>query len=272
MKKLILSLLIIASIPSTVFGWGQKGHDVIANIAEKHLSKNAKIAVDSILDGKSLVYYSNWLDNASHTPEYAYTKTWHYKNIDAGQNYEDAPNHPNGNVITGLNSQILLLQSGTLSKEESALALKIIIHLVGDLHQPMHMGHLSDLGGNKWSVKYFNRTNNIHSIWDSSLVESAHKWSYTEWTDQIDRVNEEAARQISEGTFDDWGKETFQICTEIYETTPVDYNVSYDYIAKWTPTIENQFLKGGYRLAKILNLIFDNENIAKCPIHNIECE
>jgi len=70
------------------FGWGQKGHDTTAFIAENHLTQNAKQKIEAALGGKSIVYYANWLDNASNTPQYAYTKTWHYKNIDADQSYE----------------------------------------------------------------------------------------------------------------------------------------------------------------------------------------
>ncbi len=260
MKQIFL-LLSFALTYMSAFGWGQKGHDVIANIAELHLSDDAKTAVDSIFEGKSLVYYSNWLDNASHTPQYAYTKTWHYKNIDADQSYESAPNHEDGNIITGLYSQIDILKSPMSSFEQKAVALKMIVHLIGDLHQPMHMGHLSDLGGNKWYVKYFNNNRNIHSVWDSSLVESAHNWSYTEWTDQINRVKQDDIIKFQNGSIDDWGKETYEICKEVYESTPVEYNISYDYIALWTPVFEQQFLKGGLRLAKILNEIFSNSEI-----------
>ena len=74
---------VLAACSLQVFGWGQKGHDTVAYIAECHLTPATKQAVESLLDGKSIVYWANWLDNASHTPEYAYSKTWHYKNIDA---------------------------------------------------------------------------------------------------------------------------------------------------------------------------------------------
>ena len=84
MKKILLNAAVLLSICNlNAFGWGQKGHDATAYIAEQHLTDATKAALDSILEGKSIVYWANWLDNASHTPEYAYTKTWHYKNVDA---------------------------------------------------------------------------------------------------------------------------------------------------------------------------------------------
>lgn len=256
MSRFFLSIsLILASL--SAFAWSQKGHDTTAAIAERHLSCKAKATIDSILDGRSIIYWSNWLDNASHTPEYAYTKTWHYKNIDADQSWENAPVNPNGDIVTAINEQVgLLKKHSSLDRTQSRLALIILVHLMGDLHQPMHLGHASDLGGNRWNVKYFGRNIPLHTVWDSNLVESGHKWSYTEYADQIDRLSPEQVDTIVAGTPDDWGRETFDICTDVYNQTPVDANLSYDYVAQWTPVVETQILRAGRRLASILNSIF----------------
>lgn len=245
---------------SLSFAWSQKGHDVTAYIAERHLTPSAKAAVDSLLEGKSLVYWSNWLDNASHNKPYAYTKTWHYKNIDGTGDYNLSAQHPQGNIITGLSSQIEILASPTSTFEQKNLALKIVAHLLGDLHQPLHMGKLADYGGNKIKVKFFNRDANLHSVWDNNLVETGHKWSYTEWAEQLDRQcalkNEDA---IINGDLNDWGIETWEIAKKVYEATPNGTKISYNYVADWTPVVEKQFLKGGLRLAHILNSVFDPE-------------
>lgn len=262
--KKYLSATTLFLLPSIAFGWGQKGHDVIAFIAENHLTDRTKVAIDSILDGRSLVYWANWMDNASHTPELAYTRTWHYKNIDAKEKYEQAKKNKDGDVVVAINEQSAILNNTETSKEDKAQALKMVTHFVGDVHQPMHLGHLSDLGGNRIKVQYFQSTRNLHSIWDTALVESAHKWSYSEWQDQIDRLSpEEELEIISGGTPDSWAKESFEIAGKIYEVTPEGYNVSYDYIADWTPTIEQQFVKGGLRLADLLNSLFDPEYTPK---------
>ena len=100
----------------TAFGWGQKGHDVTVYIAENHLTPTTYTAVTDLLDGKSMVYWANWLDNASHTPEYAYSKTWHYKNIDDGIKYEEAPLHEDGDVVRAIYEQIKILQNPDASK------------------------------------------------------------------------------------------------------------------------------------------------------------
>lgn len=257
MKRFALGFAGTFFLASTMLGWGQKGHDVTAYIAEQHLKPEIKDSVEALLDGKSIVYWSNWLDNASHTPQYAYSKTWHYRNIDADETYWKAPRNEKGDVVTAIEEQTKILRDKSLPKNQRALALKIIVHLVGDIHQPMHMGHLSDLGGNKWVIKYFGSNSNLHKIWDSNLVESAHKWSYTEWQNQIDRASlAETGEILSSSSPEMWGLQTFEIAKQIYETTPQNTNVEYNYIATWTPTIELQLLRGGLRLSDLLNNSF----------------
>lgn len=259
MKRIILSILFGVGV-SSAFPWGQKGHDTVAFIALQHLTPAASEAVDSLLDGRSMVYWANWLDNASHTPEYAYTKTWHYKNIDADVSFEQAPNIPEGNIIEALYEQVAVLGDTLSGKDEKALALKMITHFMGDLHQPMHMGHASDRGGNSHGVEFFGRPANLHSVWDTDLPEAAHAWSHTEWQREIDTVGDEvAAGWVKDGNPFSWGKETFEVCKEIYDTTPEGSNIQYYYIARWTPVIEEQLLKGGLRLADILNSVLDPE-------------
>ena len=249
-------LLCLSSISS--FGWGQKGHDTTAFIAECHLTPTTLDKVMDLLDGKSPVYYANWLDNASHTPEYSYSKTWHYKNIDADQTFDSAPLHEDGDIVRAIYMQVDVLKDSNASRENKQLALKILIHLLGDIHQPMHLGHASDLGGNRWLVKYFGKDTNLHSVWDSSLPESAHKWSYTEWQNQIDRATPEMTLDILDVTTPEgWASETFEIGKDVYNNTPEGTKISYDYIAEWTPIVEKQFLRGGLRLADLLNSIFD---------------
>ncbi len=257
-KKSLISATLLCAATLPGFSWGQKGHDTTCYIAENHLTPVTKAAVESILNGKSIVYYSNWLDNASNTPEYKYSKTWHYKNIDADETYDNAPLLESGDVVRAIRFQVATLQDDQATPEQKSIALKMLIHLVGDIHQPMHMGHRNDLGGNRWNVKFFGAPGNLHSTWDSKLPEAAHKWSYTEWQQQIDRATPSEERDITgQGTPEKWGEETYTVAKKIYETTPQDSNISYEYIAEWTPVIEEQFLKGGLRLADLLNSIYD---------------
>lgn len=253
-RFLLLSLALFAALPD-VLAWGQKGHDVTCTVAYRHLGRKAKKEINRLLEGKSIVYWCNWLDNASHTPEYAYSKTWHYRNVDAGVAYEDAVAEPKGDVVTAIRRQIQLLSDKSTSVAERRLALKMLVHLVGDLHQPMHMGHKTDLGGNLWPVVYFGQETNLHSVWDSSVLESGHRWSNTEWADEIDRLDKAAIREVCRGSIDDWARETLKLTADVYAGTPQNALLSYDYVAEWTPYVERQLLFGGLRLAYLLNQI-----------------
>lgn len=254
--KLVCLCAGLLAVSVNGYSWGQKGHDVTCAIAQKHLTKKAQKQICEILDGKSIVYWANWMDNASHTPQYKHTSTWHYKNIDADETYENAELNDKGDVIRAVNEQVAALKSGKLSKEEQALSLKFLVHLMGDMHCPMHMGHKSDRGGNRWQLTYFGKGTNLHSVWDSGIIESAHKWTYSEWVEQIDTNSKEIDAQMAQGTPESWGKETYEICKKIYDTTPVGSKLSYDYVSEWTETIETQLLRAGLRLARVLNEIF----------------
>ena len=256
MKRLFL-LGMCALFTHSAFAWGQKGHDVTAYIAECHLTPKTAQKVHAALDGYSPVYIANWLDFASYWPEYAYTKTWHYLNVDEGKTLETMPQNPKGNVLTAVTEIVAKLKSGTLSPEEETLNLKMLIHLVGDMHCPMHLGHQSDLGGNLRPIRYFGRDTNLHSAWDTAIPEAVHNWSYSEWQRQIDRLTEQEAETIAAGEPVDWVKETLEICTEVYDATPEGSDISYDYLFRFTPVVEQQFLRGGHRLARLLNEIYE---------------
>ena len=256
MKRLIVFAIAVC-ITLTSFGWGQKGHDVVAYIAECNLTPKSYQKVVKALGGHSLVYYANWMDNASYSDQYRYTKTWHYANVDEGFTYDTMAKNEKGDVVTAIEGIIAELKSGKLSAEQENIRLRMLIHFVGDIHAPMHAGRLSDRGGNNVMVKFFDKETKLHSLWDTPLVEAAHKWSYTEWEQQLNRhCSAERKAELSKGTPKDWLNESHKIATEIYAATPAKGRVSYDYIAYFTPTIEQRLLAGGLRLAKILNELY----------------
>lgn len=237
--------------------WGPKGHDVVASVAENHLSKRALKRIEAVLDGESMVYVANWLDNASHTPEYAYTKTWHYVNVEPSEgSYSKSQLEPKGDVVTAVNAIVERLKSGELTRKEERAELMMLIHLVGDMHCPMHAGHKSDRGGNGTQVKFFGKSKNLHSVWDSDIVESAHRWSYTEWQKQIDRLNPKQCRAIVQGTPNDWIEECVTLADDVYRNSATGANLSYDYVAQYAPVVESQLLKGGLRLAALLEEVY----------------
>lgn len=260
LKRAAVMVAVVVCCASSIWGWSQKGHDVTCYIAEKHLTPRAAAAVDSLLGGRSMVYWGNWLDNASHTADYAYSKTWHYANVDPDEIYDTRRPAPDGDAVAALRHTIGVLSGDREWAEGSpALALKMLIHIMGDIHQPLHMGHAVDLGGNLVKVKFFGSDTNLHALWDEALPEAARRWSYSEWQEQIDRATPAEQLVITGGNLDDWARQSVAIAAEVYSETPEGKKISYNEVARWTPVIEDQLLRGGLRLAHVLNLIFDPE-------------
>lgn len=263
MKRLnsLLLVVVFAFVYANAFAWGQKGHDIIAYIAEQHLTDKAKTNIEKILDGKSIVYYSSWMDNLRSSPDwtmgYQSTSTWHYINIDEDQTLETMERNVNGDILTALDLIIdSLSHYKTLNDSLQRDYLKMIVHLVGDLHCPMHVGRLSDRGGNNVLVKWFNSKSNLHSVWDTRIVDGVHAWSYSEWQYNLDRCSEEQIAEYTKGTTTDWLLETHAITKKIYEESIPNENLSYKYIYIFREDVEQQLLKAGYRLAYLLNKLF----------------
>ena len=263
----ILPLSIFMMLQSvSLFGWGQTGHDVVAAIAEQNLTRKAKREISRLLDGRSIVYYSSWMDNIQNSPYwkdgYDVTKTWHYANVDKGYTYETMSKVESGDVGTALDSLPDAMNNHYKELTDSMKVdyLKMIVHLVGDIHCPMHAGRLSDRGGNRTQVKWFGKNTNIHSVWDSKLIESARKWTYTEWAEQLDRADKAYIKKAMSGSFEEWFTDTVGNAAMIYDYIEdlgkENPNLSYQYVYDFSPMLEEQLLLGGYRLAYVLNTIF----------------
>jgi hypothetical protein len=260
MKKIanfliVAVMLYVHCIP--VFGWGAKGHYIVAGIAEKQLSRKAQREVSKLLDGHTMVYYSTWMDDIRNDSTYAYTTTWHYANVDAGKTYETMDKDPDGDLITATLLSINQLKDKNLPDSVRAMYLKFLIHLIGDMHNPMHAGRLSDRGGNSFSVQWKGTTTNLHSYWDGSVIEDARIWSSIEWTMYADIAMSRRQRlAIQAGEPLDWFAETVVSANDIYDNTRRSQSLTIAYAKQYTPLLESQFLKAGYRLAGLLNDIF----------------
>ena len=271
MKKFLFSALSLVLMlnSATLFGWGPKGHDVVAAIAEKHLSEETKAILNEILDGHSIVYYSSWMDSIQNSPEweskYSHTKTWHYANVDKGETYQTMKKNEKGDVVTALTTITENLKTFYPDNLYAIEAddVKMIIHMVGDMHCPMHAGRLSGLGGNRMKVRWFGRNTNLHSTWDSKMIDSARTWSYSEWCEHLDILDPEHVQMYWSGSFEDWFVETVGIAAQVYEYVEnlgeENPNLSYQFVYDFSPMLEDRLVVGGIRLAYVLNSIFDPE-------------
>ena len=234
------------------FGWGQTGHRVIGQIAENHLSKKVKKQIDKLLDGTSIAMVSNFMDEIKSEPKYDSLGPWHYCTIPDGEAYKGAPKE--GDIIEALNTYIKILKAGNISKEEEAFALKCLIHLVGDIHQPLHVGNGTDKGGNDVRVTYFWQSSNLHRVWDSGIIDGKNL-SYTEYVSWIDKAMKPQIDQWQNDGIMVWAQESMSFRPQVYnlpEDKKINYQYDYDNIA----IVNLRLLQAGIRLAGILGEIY----------------
>ena len=264
MNKRIILILVAVFCSISAYAWGPKGHDIVAAVAEQNLTKKTKKALNELLDGKSIVYYSSWMDNIQNSPYwengYNQTKTWHYANVDKGLTYQTMTKNEKGDVITALNKLTYELTENYDNLTDSMRVdyVKMIVHMVGDLHCPMHAGRSTDRGGNDLKVKWFGKPTNLHSVFDSKIVESARAWSHTEWAAHLDRVDKKFKKAAVQGTYEEWFAPTVKNAAELYEYVErmKSPNLSYQFVYDFSPMLEESLLLGGLRLAAVLNMIF----------------
>jgi hypothetical protein len=255
--KTVLTAITAVTFSLPCQAWDKKGHDITAAIAQRHLTKKARKQISELLDGKTIIYWAPWMDDASNSPEYKYSKTWHYLDISKGMDVMDfVKKDKKGDIIVAINAQIETLKNENLSREQRQLALKFLVHLMGDLHQPLHLGYPEDKGGNTIKVVFFNRETSLHAMWDGAITARAHDWSHTEWAEEIDTYSKKEIKSIVSGTVYDWARQSHAQAEDIYQETSEGAELSYEYVRRWAPIIEQQFINGGLRLAKVLNDIF----------------
>ena len=254
MKKGLIVLAMFVSLH--VVGWGIIGHRTIGYIAEQHLSSKAKKEVKRILGYETLAECSNWMDEVKSDDAYDHMFNWHYVTIPDGKRYETCEKEPKGDIIMTIERMIAELKSDTLDVNTEKENLKILVHLIGDLHQPLHVGNGTDLGGNKVRLKWFWRNSNLHSIWDSGMIEGK-QYSYTELANSVNHAEEDEVKFWQSTSVRDWAHESMDLRDQCYKNIPSDSSLSYEYVYQNWNTVEKQLLKGGVRLAGVLNEIYE---------------
>ncbi len=208
-----------------------------------------------MLNGQNLSFVSTFGDEIKSDKRYDKYYSWHFVNFPFDQSYEESEKNPEGDIIRGIAHCIQVLKDPGASKEDKVFFLKFLVHLVGDLHQPMHIGKAEDRGGNDIKVKWHGRSSNLHRVWDSDMIES---WdmSYTELADNADKLSKEQIRAIESGTVLDWANETRILTQKVYASANQDDNLGYKYSYEYFETARRQMQRSGIRLARILNDLY----------------
>ena len=256
-KLLLLSSLVTASL--FLISWGVVGHRAIGKIAENHLSAKAKKAVMEILGSESLAMVSTYPDEIRPYPKYAYTAPWHYVNLPEGLSYEDfsiqLKSLEKPNIYKAILTNISDLKDPAKSNQEKVFALKFLVHLVGDIHQPMHTGHAEDSGGNGIKVKLMRRETNLHGLWDSGLIDYAGM-SYLELAKECDVVEKKDLKAWKKDEIVKWAFESYQMSKQLYAEAAQNPDFDYNYYPTHADLVKKRLAQAGIRLAAILNEIY----------------
>ncbi len=259
MKNLLLITIFLLGLNSSIaseYDWGQNGHRATGEIAQNHLSKKAKKEIDKLLQGKSLAFVSTYADEIKSDSKYREYGPWHYVNLPSGETkYNLATANPDGDLLAALKKCKAVLQDESASREEKEFYLKMLVHFVGDLHQPLHAGRGEDKGGNDIQVRWYNDGTNIHSVWDTKMIES-YNMSYTELAENTRDLTKAEKQQIASGTFEEWMYESKELSKKVYDSVEIGEKLGYRYMYDWFPVVQEQLQKGGIRLAQVLNEIY----------------
>ncbi len=261
-KSTLLSLSILAAAATSVHAWGPNGHRVTGKIAQDHLTPEAQAEITALLGVESLAEASTWPDFMRSNPSEYWRKgasPWHYITVPPGTTYSAAP--PEGDALSALAMFSKQITDETLPVTQRQLALRFTIHLIGDLHQPLHVGKGDDRGGNWVDVRFKDKDTNLHALWDEDLIED-EKLSYTEkarWLNR--RITPDQKAIWSNNNPQTWVRESLTMRDKIYEGLgPYDRdtlpNLSYDYVYKHRADVDLRLQQGGVRIAAYLNKIF----------------
>lgn len=280
--SLLLYPLALVCLPQSAFAWGQTGHRIVGEIAQHHLTPMAGERANQILKGRSLAQVSTWPDEIRSDSTWDCAKPFHFVTVPPGESY------PSGGVEKGDAVQAVVYYTDVLTDPEGdstrrEIALSFIVHLVGDLHQPLHNGLGCDHGGNAVEARWFDEDTNLHAIWDEKLIES-EGLSYTEFAQFLEaesappgplssspldwiRASQERLPAVYQchrrgdgcscfcGSCSD-GLSTFGGCGtfDCKDTGSVGApRFGYSYRARHLPVVREQLRAGGLHLAELLN-------------------
>src|SRR6218665_3040756 len=220
-KSWLLSILLLFSVPSRA--WGPEGHRVVGKIAEHFLTPRTRVAINRLLSGQPLSSCTTWM--------------------------EQSPKNPRGDIIAILEKTL----KESKSNKDKLLALRIVAHLIGDLHMPLHVGCCGDKGGNKIKVTWNGRRTSLHRVWDEDLIHE-NGLKYNELAASLLPMAEKLNRKKSPIDIRRWAEEALAFREQVYNIG--DGKLDKAYFAKNRPLLQKRLAIAGVRLAQALNKYF----------------
>lgn len=291
MKTPILLCLLLSLAIREAQGWGAVGHKATALIAEASLTPQARQAVKELLLGQRMVDVANWADHLRDRPEYQHTIPYHFQNtrelFRGGANVSaykenliqlsprERRNYRPGVVEAVAGSEEVLMDPRS-TRREKQMALKFLVHFIGDLHQPLHTGLARNRGGNPIFVRWQGQDSNLHHVWDSDLIDDRIEeirdsdsrdpaWIYAQWL--LNSNWREVRKSRSLESVATWYQESLSIQNLAYDSSVQTDQVSY---AEWAaPIVDHRVTMAGVRLADMLNRIFARTPVKATPNQSI---
>jgi len=248
----VILFLLTLTVPDCL-AWGATGHRASGLVAEKYLSKKARKELQRILQGQSLAMASTWMDDIRSDSTYDYTSDWHWVAILDGQTYDQATKNPNGDIIQTIERLVTALKSKKLNAIDEASSLRMLIHLLGDIHQPLHVGGATDSGGGDVKVTWFRTDSNLHKIWDSDMINDT-RLSFTELAESLENPDEARRSVLQKSSVRDWAYESMTYRKQVYAYG--NGKLGYEYSYKNFHIVRDRILMAGIRLAGVLNEIY----------------
>lgn len=256
---LFLSLLLL-HFPLASQAWGTLGHRIVGEIADRHLTPKTRTAIRQILGNESIAMASNWADFIKSDSSYRYISSWHYINLEKGLSLAQFSEHLKKDTATDaytrLNFLAAELKKKALPREKKVMYLKLLIHIAEDISQPLHVSPTGTTGGNDIKLNWFSQATNLHSVWDSYLIEH-QQLSYTEYAAVLNYPTAAEKRKYMGQPLNEWLYDSYVIAQQLHDDiTAPNPRLGYEYNYKYLATLNGQLLKGGLRLAGLLNSIF----------------
>lgn len=250
---LFMPLFSLILAPLSALAWDTAAHQTVAWIAQARLTPQSKQVVDRLLaqePGSTLASITSWADEHRSSEN----THWHYVNFPRKNcHYQAQRDCPDGECLVAKIDSFNATLHSNASDAEKLLALKFLVHLVGDIHQPLHAGFGHDKGGNRYQVQYLDEPTNLHALWDGNMVEQFH----LNPEQLAQRIMTEHADQMQSITLDGgaprWAEQSCNIVL-----SPGFYphhKVTSAYLQKYAPVVQEQVLQAGVRLAEMLNTL-----------------
>lgn len=258
--------LLAAAAPA--HAWGPIGHRITADLADRNINGRTRAKIEMILGDETLAEAATQPDEQRSNPAPFWQESagpFHYVTLPKGLTADMLEHPPEGDAVTALDGFVATLRNPSASREDKALALRFVVHIVGDLHMPLHVGNGTDRGGNWYNVLWFDEPTNLHWVWDEGMI-LRQQLSYSEYADRLARRTDPAEVvewwDINPVT---WMNESAELRDRIYPTSaeyegsgtqedPTVLSFTYNYI--WTPVAEKRMQQAGVRIAAYLDWVF----------------